>query len=78
MGEALGLCDQAETAGHVDKQLPLLREARDVLLKGLERKDVGYDNIMFIYVQVVDRIEKGEALSLKLAEEGEPPGDAGE
>ena len=53
-------------------QLPLLREARDILQKGLDRKDDGYDNIMSIYVQIIDRIEKAEALSDRLAEKGEP------
>ena len=72
MGEALGLCDEAETLGHVDMQLPLLRKARDILQKGLEREDDGYDNIMSIYVQIIDRIEKAEALSDRLAEKGEP------
>ena len=73
MGHALGICDRAETVKHVDNQLPLLREAKDILEEGLKRKDVGYDRIMSIYVQVVDRIGKGETLSLKLADKGTSP-----
>jgi hypothetical protein len=60
MNEALGLCDKANKVKTIKTQYKHLKKAQQVLEKGLEKRDVGYENIMSIYVQVKDYVKKAE------------------
>ena len=61
MNEALGLSDKASKVKTIETQYKYLKEAEQVLEKGLEKKDdVGYENIMSIYVQIKDYVKQAE------------------
>ena len=60
MNEALGLCDKANEVKTIKTQYKHLKKAQQVLEKGLEKKDIGYENIMSIYVQVKEYVKKAE------------------
>jgi len=60
MNEALGLCDKANKVKTIKTQHKHLKKAEQLLKSGLDKRDVGYDNIMSIYVQVEEYIKKAE------------------
>ena len=60
MNEALGLCDKANKVKTIKTQYKHLKKAQQVLEIGLEKRDIGYENIMSIYVQVKEYVKKAE------------------
>lgn len=63
INEALGICDEANNHSSPTEQLELLLKAKKLLEDGLARHDIGYDDIMSIYEQVVPYVQQAEALT---------------
>lgn len=70
--EAIGICEKADKLKAIKSKLKYLRNAQDILSRGLARQDTDPAKITFIYNQVVSYVGQAEAIIEKQSQKVAP------